>query len=779
MDDPGQESPDSRLWNSLAELGRALESLRERLQQPETPRAAPPSAGAPRAPAREVGERRAARHETALTRFQEVLAVPSAGLEAAEIFSLAIDRLCRLFPVDRAALFLLDPAQGRLRARSVRGFRPDDLTEFSLPPGEGLVGRAFREGQPLLLSVTAGEPPGDPLVFRFPVQDAVALPIRAEGEVIGALYAGRRGRPAPFTPEEVELLLLLADRVGMALVHRRLLDRIAGHADGLRELVSVAVRSGIRSSLEEVLSAACEVACRLLGARCAVVALGPAGGALAVRGSYGVPAETLAGWRPHAREGLTEQLFATQEPVVCGDLDTLPEGSRDPVVALLGLGSLLIVPLRARNGIVGALYLGDRAARSFPADDIAAAQLLGAVVGIAAENAQLHGDLRRAHEELETTLDQLVQSEKMRALGEMSTGIAHEFNNILAIIVGKTQLLLERAQEAAFRDDLGVIEEAAWRAADIVRRLQAFAQRRMDERPAPVELGRLIQDAVSLTRSRWKDEAEARGIRVEVATQLADLAPVLGNAADLREMVINLILNALDAMPNGGQLGLETRRRPDAAELVVSDTGVGMPEDVRRRAFEPFFTTRAPQRAGLGLSVVQGIVARHQGSIDIESLEGRGTSVRIVLPTAKTAGTRPAPGPASGAEAAPGAAAILVVEDEDRLRRMLVDFLARAGHTVDAARDGLDGLARFQRGRFDLVITDLSIPECSGLEVARGVKQMNAATPVILITGWGDLLDPARIEEAGVDLMLVKPFQMERVLGAVRDALRFRRAPGA
>jgi signal transduction histidine kinase len=460
--------------------------------------------------------------------------------------------------------------------------------------------------------------------------------------------------------------------------------------------------------------------------------------------------------------------------VTCPDLTAKP-GGEDPSLAALGLRSVLLVPLRARNGVVGCLYLGDRSVKDFSADEVEAARLLAALAAIAVENSQLYDELRQANVELESTLEQLVQSEKTRALGEMSAGIAHEFNNVLAIIVGKAQLMLERHQDASVREDLGVIEEAAWRAADTVRRLQRYALTRMDEKPTALDLNRLIDDAVTLTRPRWKDEAEARGIRVEVVTDLEETSPVLGDPADLREMVTNLILNALDAMPHGGRLSFSTRRRSHAVELVVTDTGVGMPEEVRRRVFEPFFTTRSPQRTGLGLSVVHGIVARHRGSIEIESEEGRGTTVRISLPTTPSAGTLSAPSTGPPGEAASGAATILVIEDEDRLRRMLVEILTQAGHSVEAAPDGLDGLARFQGGRFDLVVTDLSMPECSGLEVARGVKKLSPGTPVVLITGWGDLLDPARIEEAGVDLMIVKPFRVERVLTVVADALRLGR----
>jgi CheY-like chemotaxis protein len=237
-------------------------------------------------------------------------------------------------------------------------------------------------------------------------------------------------------------------------------------------------------------------------------------------------------------------------------------------------------------------------------------------------------------------------------------------------------------------------------------------------------------------------------------------------------MLVNLILNALDAMPQGGRLTFATQRLNEDVELTVSDTGVGMSEEVRRRIFDPFFTTRSPQRAGLGLSVVHGIVARHRGDIEVESREGHGSTFRLTLPATHRGVDQPVmPSPPPESERA----SILVIEDEAPLRKTLSDILVAANHNVQAASDGLEGLAMFQRGSFDVVFTDLSMPELSGLEVARAVKKMAPKVPVILVTGWGDQLDPARIRESGVDLMIAKPFRMERVMSTLGDALALRK----
>ncbi len=363
----------------------------------------------------------------------------------------------------------------------------------------------------------------------------------------------------------------------------------------------------------------------------------------------------------------------------------------------------------------------------------------------------------------------------------MAGGIANEFNNLLAIILGKTQLMLARAPDESMREGLGAVDEAAWRAADIVRRLQGFAATSMDDSTTSVDLTAVVEDAVVLSRPVWKDEAEARSVGIEMVTDLDRVPPVEGQMGALREAVMNLILNAVDAMPRGGRLGLTTRCVDTGVELQVSDTGEGIPEDVRRRIFDPFFTTRAPQRTGLGLSVVHGVVDRHRGSVRVRSEEGGGTTVTLWLPAAHSYATDTRqPTVDAPRDPEPGRSAptsILVLEDEEEIRSMLVDALGEAGYRVESATDGLTGLAHFQGGNFDVVLTDLSLPECSGLDVARAVKSMRPETPVVLITGWGRLVDPVRLRESGVDLMLVKPFRLERVISVVADALRLQPGP--
>ena len=781
----------------LSEVRQSLHALADRLHRLEAIIGPLPSP--PPIPPAEGSQVEKTEKRDPLSVGQEILAIPSSGLEPAQVFSLAMDRVARLLSADRAMLFVWEPEGSRLVARAGRGFRRDDLETISIKAGDGIVGQAFHDERILRSLSGAVTVADDPFLALFPVRDAVAVPIRAAGQAAGVLYAGRREPRPVFSEQEVVLLLVVADRVGTALAHRQFVETTGGQIGRLRELEVFLGHVLVGQEKEDMLSRACEVACRLAGVRVAALAVPAGSEGLTLAASAGLLAGAITTWRADIGHGLTGEMFATHRPVLCRDIQSR-DGCEDDTLREAGMRACLVVPVRLRHEIVGALYLADPGAREFGPDEVAAVQVLASLLALGMENDRLYGEVRTALEGMASAQDHLVQTEKARAVGAMAGGIANEFNNLLAIVLGKTQLMLPRAPEGPMREGLAAVEEAAWRAADVVRRLQGFAATSMDSGAGPVDLVSVVRDALALTRALWKDEAEARGTPIEVVTVLDKVPHVDGQAPALREAVMNLILNALDAMPRGGRLGLTTRRADGGAELDVSDSGEGMPEDVRRRIFDPFFTTRAPQRTGLGLSVVHGVVNRHHGSVRVRSEHGGGTTVTLWLPAghAREVESRPAaaapgnepshPEPSNlvrsvgvspgdvGADHAAGSAAvsILVIEDEEQIRTMLVDALAGAGHNVESATDGLTGLARFQGGHFDVVLTDLSLPECSGLDVARSVKRMHPETPVVLITGWGHLLNPERLRESGIDLMLVKPFRLERLLSVLGDALRLR-----
>jgi CheY-like chemotaxis protein/anti-sigma regulatory factor (Ser/Thr protein kinase) len=278
----------------------------------------------------------------------------------------------------------------------------------------------------------------------------------------------------------------------------------------------------------------------------------------------------------------------------------------------------------------------------------------------------------------------------------------------------------------------------------------------------------VVDEVVEVTRSRWKDAAQARGVRYEMIVTHGELPRIAGEAAELREALTNIVFNALDAMPTGGTIALTTGREGDVVFCALRDTGIGMPDAVRRRVFDPFFTTKGERGTGLGLSVVYGIVTRHGGDIDVESRLGRGTTftlrlpVRVPMPTAE-----PPPPPTTMSRAG----RVLVVEDEDEVREILTNVLRSDGHAVVACQDGDHALAALEGDGFDLVITDLGMPGLSGWDVARAVKELRPGTPVAMVTGWSEQIDPALAGSEGIDYLIAKPFRRQEIRVMVASAL--------
>jgi len=378
-------------------------------------------------------------------------------------------------------------------------------------------------------------------------------------------------------------------------------------------------------------------------------------------------------------------------------------------------------------------------------------------------------ELRAALQAVEQAQQRVVQTERLHALGEMAGGVAHDFNNALAVILGRIQLLRARTKDdPAAQTQVETLERAALDAARTVRRVQEFARMRPALASGAVDLDRVVREVLEATSARWRNDAEARGICYDVRVESAPLPPVEGDAAELREALTNLVLNALDAMPDGGRLTLRTGVEGDRVVCTVADTGGGIPEEIRSRIFEPFFTTKGERGTGLGLSVVYGIVTRHGGTIDVQSTPGGGSAFTIRLPVGSAA-----PRPTHVAGPAPVAAAparILIVDDNAAFRDILRACLEAAGHEVVEAASGPEGLAACEREPFQLVVTDIAMPGMSGWEVARQVRR-RFGWPVGVVTGWGD--DEADPGVAGaVDFVLTKPFQLDEVRRRVAEALQ-------
>jgi len=378
--------------------------------------------------------------------------------------------------------------------------------------------------------------------------------------------------------------------------------------------------------------------------------------------------------------------------------------------------------------------------------------------------------------ELQRTQQRIIERERLRALGQMASGIAHDFNNALTQVLGYAEILLdvrpdEMTDPEKVRSYLTWIRAAANDAADVVGRLREFYRYRdSEEHLEMVSLAHIVQQSLTLTQPRWKDQTLAEGINVVIETDLQDIPPVVGHEAELREMLTNLILNALDAMPHGGKLFIGTHAENGSSVLDIRDSGVGMAADVRDHCFEPFFTTKGASGTGLGLAAVYGVVRRHSGSIDVESVPGQGTTFTIRLPARKSASSLVRS--SQPLDAQPRPLQILVVDDEESIRSILIAFLGRDGHRVVTAVDGRDGMRKLKKAAFDLVVTDRLMPKLGGDEFAALIKKHRPDLPVILLSGFGDAMLATGEHPPGIDVVVGKPVNLEALRQAISLATR-------
>jgi len=385
-------------------------------------------------------------------------------------------------------------------------------------------------------------------------------------------------------------------------------------------------------------------------------------------------------------------------------------------------------------------------------------------------------DLSHYIAEQERIREQFSQIEKLSALGELASGVAHDFNNTLAGILGRAQLLQRTDDAEKIKRGLDIIIKTAEDGAKTVKRLQDFAQQRRDHNFELVSIDQILMDASEITRPRWKNCAEASNIHITVDLEIGSNALVMGDDAELREVLVNMVFNAIDAMPEGGTLSLSTQTVNESVIVKVVDTGVGMYPEVRSRIFDPFFTTKGKAGLGVGLAVSFGIIRRHGGNIEVESQYGSGTEFRITLPLAKIAEkgvavveqtsetVLPPPAPSVCVTQTERARMrLLVVDDEDFVRDLLGEILEGEHCDVYLAASGSEALSAFREMEFDGVFTDVGMPGMSGWELAREIRQINTRIPIAVITGWGEAVGSHEQKAAGVNWIVAKPFTADRI----------------
>jgi signal transduction histidine kinase/ActR/RegA family two-component response regulator len=380
--------------------------------------------------------------------------------------------------------------------------------------------------------------------------------------------------------------------------------------------------------------------------------------------------------------------------------------------------------------------------------------------------------IAEAHSRHEAQREQEIHAQKMAALGELSFGVAHNVNNTLTGILGRAQLILRNSHDKAkIEAGLELIIKSAEDGAHIIRRIQDFARQRPSREFETISIADLLKDACEMTRPRWESRSEFAQIRFALHADCK--AHIKGDPVELREVLVNTIYNAIDAMPSGGEIRLSTQENRDRVVICIGDTGTGMTPEVKQRLFDPFFTTKGKAGTGMGLAVSFGIIRRHEGSIEVDSEPGRGTTFKISLPKVVFASPETANASPDRAETTPSddKIRVLVVDDETHVREVLIEALEAEGCEVVSAESGEIALAIYDQygGKFDAVFTDIGMPAMSGWELCTEIRERSKTMPLAIISGWADAISVQTRDAVKADWIVAKPFDINKICNIAQE----------
>ncbi len=696
------------------------------------------------------------------------------ALELPELLNLIIEHAARLVGAVSGAVYLWDDSEQCLRPGAWVG-HGEWIRDVRFRLGEGVAGTVAQRQRGLIVPDFRNSPYAHSTFLDLSRHTAVlAEPLSYDQRLVGTIALDRDDTFAPFSDRDAGTLALFADQAAFAIENARVHAAARRRSAELEAILNA--NQSIQSSpdLDTRLREIVRHAAALSGAAAArILLLEP--DTRCLRSRVGIGLEPDEEFVIPLGESFSGQVAVTGVPLQVADTRGDARLRLGQHAWEHGLISYLGLPVKFLQQLLGVLVLNTTTARNYRPEEIALLMVFADQAGIAIENARLFAEVTKSYQALQTAQAESVRHEKLRALGQMSAGIAHDLNNTLATILGQAELLRLRAGDPDIQQSLTILEKAASDGAQVVRRLQDFGRQRRGRPLSSLALGPLVQETLEITRPRWKDEPQRKGSVIHVRTNLETVPPVLGYAPEIREALTNLIFNAVDAMPDGGTLSFSAAAAPADGhqesgpwvELVITDTGRGMPESVRLQIFDPFFTTKGVRGTGLGLSVVYSIMERHGGRVDVESVPGQGTTFRLRFQAAR----RPASSPPAEAPARPVVPRrVLVVDDDPAVRMTLSTLLQTSGHVVSEAAGGAEALRLMASTGFELVITDLGMPEISGWELARAVKGTYPTVPVVLLTGWGEEISGESAEPGLVVRVLGKPVQLQQLLAVIHDA---------
>lgn len=715
-------------------------------------------------------------------RLEELKTLYSIGQEIASKLELNVilqkimEKAIELLKAEAGTVVLWDNRNQTYRYVIIHGL-PESMMgkEVSLE-SKGVIGEVLRKKVPVHYGNYDQNPKRLKELDEYHFREVIGVPLIVREMVIGAMTIGTSNPKRHFRKEEIDLLSNFAHQAGIAIGNAQLYEDSLLKIKQLTTLYEVGKQLSSTLDLDELLQKALFLLKEQWGyPLCSILLLDQGKNELYIRKVIGKEIDEVKHLRFRVGvDGIVGWVAQQGEPLY------VPDVSKDPryILGLPEVKSEVALPIKVRDRVIGVLDIESYEQSAFDEESIKTLSSFCNQISIFIENAQLFSELKQTLIELKKAQDQMIQIEKLRAMGEMASGVAHDFNNVLAVILGNIQLLLHQFHQLGpeeIQERLRVIEKASKDGAETVRRIQEFTGIRRDSTFISLNLNEILQEVATITEPRWKDQAQQKGIQIQLNLQLGEISPIMGNPSELREVITNMVFNAVDAMPYGGKITLSTHPHSEEwVEVRVSDTGIGMSEEVKKRVFDPFFTTKGVGSSGLGLSVSYGIIKRHGGEILIESESGKGTTFIIHLPKGYEEGRREFERKEIRAPEEKRQARILVIDDEDPVREILAKVLLSRGYQVAVASNGEEGIERFKQEEFDLVFTDLGMPKISGWEVGKRIKQLNPKTPVAMITGWGMELNREKMKENGIDLVVSKPFNFEQIVEIVSEALELK-----
>jgi signal transduction histidine kinase/CheY-like chemotaxis protein len=479
--------------------------------------------------------------------------------------------------------------------------------------------------------------------------------------------------------------------------------------------------------------------------------------------AYGLDSDKIKGRELELGQSITGWVVKNNQALLLQD-DVDPSKYNGFVEKDRNITSALCIPLRANGLIKGVLNVNlINRQRRFNETHLELLSIFAETAGIAIERASLH-------QELKERMNQLIETEKFKAVGKLISALMHDFNNFLSIIIGRAQLLSVQTRDSNLSKHIEAIIKVSTQAADIIQRLNQFGIPIPEKEFTNLDLNQVVNEAIELTRPKWNDWSKLKGVKIKTEKNLTSIPPLFGNAADLREVIINIILNSIDALPKGGLISFRTWEEEESIFLSIKDNGLGMNEEVKKKLFDPFFSTKQEKGNGLGMTVAQSIILQHHGRIGVESEQGKGTTFIIKFPVSKA---REQEKPTE-LELSTGKIRVLLIEDDEDLRGVLVEMLSQEGHEVKVACSGTEGISLMKVEKYDIIITDLGISGMTGWDFAAQAKEINSKIPIILVSGWGEQMLTKEAKDLGVEVVLSKPIKRENLKGAIVKALKLK-----